>query len=238
MDQATLFALAGVAALIGVLHTLAGPDHYLPFVAMSRAGRWSLARTLTVTLAAGTGHVLGSAALGLAGVATGLAVGRLEWVEQFRGQLAGWLLLGFGLAYLVWGLRRAVRNRPHAHWHAHGDGTVHVHEHRHVGEHTHVHQDRPDVIRLTPWVLFTIFVFGPCEPLIPLLMYPAARGSFWGVALVTVVFGVCTLAAMTAAVAAGHLGLGRLPAPWLGRFGHAAAGLAVAACGAAVILGL
>ncbi|HOD34406.1 MAG TPA: hypothetical protein PLR20_01590 [Syntrophales bacterium] len=29
----------------------------------------------------------------------------------------------------------------------------------------------------TPWVLFTIFVLGPSEPLIPVLMFPAARNA-------------------------------------------------------------
>jgi len=28
------------------------------------------------------------------------------------------------------------------------------------------------------WALFLIFVFGPCEPLIPLIMYPAAKLNF------------------------------------------------------------
>ena len=38
--------LAATAAMIGVVHTLTGPDHYVPFVAMSRVGGWSLLRTL------------------------------------------------------------------------------------------------------------------------------------------------------------------------------------------------
>jgi hypothetical protein len=91
---------------------------------------------------------------------------------------------------------------------------------------------------MTPWVLFTIFVFGPCEPLIPILMFPAAKLSLWGIALVTLVFGVCTLATMTALVVAGCLGLSRLALAGWGRYSHALAGLAIAACGAAIRLGL
>ena len=34
------------AASIGFIHTLLGPDHYLPFVAMSAARGWSSRRTL------------------------------------------------------------------------------------------------------------------------------------------------------------------------------------------------
>ncbi len=34
--ETNLSLLAGTALTIGTLHTLAGPDHYLPFVAMSK----------------------------------------------------------------------------------------------------------------------------------------------------------------------------------------------------------
>lgn len=245
-----LIILAGTAASIAIVHTLIGPDHYVPFLAMSRARRWSFRRTLAITVASGLGHVAGSVVLGLVGILLGLAVGGLEAVEGSRGELAAWLLIGFGLAYLVWGLHRALRRRPHAHWHAHGDGTVHRHRHRHVEEHVHVHDaaarpgpdrradaSRGGRKRLTPWILFTIFVFGPCEPLIPLLMYPAAERSWWGVGLVTAVFGVCTVLTMAGAVAVGYYGLSRVSFGRLERFGHALAGLAVVACGAAIRLG-
>ena len=224
--------LYGTAATIGVIHTLLGPDHYLPFVAMSRAGRWSLARTVTVTLLCGMGHVLGSVLVGLVGIALGAAVFSLESIEAARGQIAGWLLIGFGLAYTAWGLRRAYRDQPHAHVHVHADGTVHAHEHVHDTEHAHVHHAHahhansprnveyriangewrsagalnPEEPRyacefapapprgmnsvggsLTPWVLFTIFIFGPCEPLIPILMYPAVTQGVWAVLAVSAI---------------------------------------------------
>ena len=37
------------AASIGFVHTLLGPDHYLPFVAMGQPARWSTRRTLWIT---------------------------------------------------------------------------------------------------------------------------------------------------------------------------------------------
>ncbi len=57
--------LCGTAASIGLLHTLLGPDHYLPFIVMSRARRWTMTRTALITLACGIGHVLSSVLLGL-----------------------------------------------------------------------------------------------------------------------------------------------------------------------------
>lgn len=230
--SSSLVLLAMTAVWIGILHTILGPDHYLPFVFMARAGRWSRAKTLGVTLACGLGHVLSSVVLGAVGIALGLTVGRLEAVESWRGQLTAWALIAFGLVYFTWGLRRALRRRPHAHVHAHADGTVHRHVHVHEEEHLHVHAT--PLVRLTPWVLFTLFVFGPCEPLIPLLLYAAVQQSLTGVVLVTLVFGVATLSTMVAAVLVCLAGVERLPLAGIERYTHALAGAALALCGLAL----
>ncbi len=232
-----LLALTLTAASIGLLHTLLGPDHYLPFIVMSRARRWSVPKTMLVTVLCGIGHVIGSVVLGLIGVALGLAASRLEIIESFRGSLAAWALIAFGLAYMAWGLRRACRNRPHAHGHVHGDGDEHEHNHTHHGEHTHVHGEERRR-SMTPWVLFTIFVFGPCEPLIPILMYPAAAQSFSGLCLVTCTFAAVTIATMLGVVLVLSFGAGRLPLGRLERWGHAMAGAMVLACGIAIKFGL
>jgi nickel/cobalt exporter len=228
-------SLLGTAAAIGAVHTLLGPDHYIPFVALARAGGWSRARTLALTLICWLGHVLGSVVLGLVGIGLGLAVSQLEAIETRRGELAAWLLIGFGLAYAGWGVWRALRHRPHSHLHVHaapgGGAIVHDHPHAHTGEHVHPHGNPA---RLTPWVLFTIFIFGPCEPLIPLLMVPAAQGNWGGVAAVTLVFGATTLATMAAIVMLALAGVARLSLGTLERYTHALAGAALAACGFAI----
>jgi hypothetical protein len=87
-------------------------------------------------------------------------------------------------------------------------------------------------------VLFTIFVFGPCEPLIPILMYPAASESAIGVLVVATAFGAVTIATMLAVVLLLTFGLERLPGRRLERYGHALAGLAILLCGVAIRLGL
>src|SRR3989304_3761543 len=106
-----LALLAATAAGIGFLHALLGPDHYLPFVLMGRAGRWSRGKTLAVTFVCGLGHVGTALALAGLGVALGLASARLAAIESFRGQLAVWALIGFGLVYFAWGLRRGGGGR-------------------------------------------------------------------------------------------------------------------------------
>lgn len=243
-DELTL--LCGTAASVGALHTLLGPDHYLPFIAMSRAGRWSLCKTTLITLLCGLGHVLSSIALGVIGIFFGVAVFRLEDIERTRGEVAGWLLLAFGLIYFIWGVRRAIRNRSHAHLHTHVDGTAHDHEHRHAREHVHVHNAQHGTANgisqparsMTPWILFVIFIFGPCEPLIPLLMYPAAKGHVWDVILVSTIFAVTTLTTMTAAVLLAYFAIGARTFRRMERYSHALAGFVVFLCGAAIMTGL
>ncbi len=229
--------LLATAASLGLIHALAGPDHYLPFIALGKANGWPLVRTVRVTLLCGLGHVLASLLVGGLGIALGWSLGGIEVLQAVRGDLAAWLLVGLGLAYTAWGIRRAARDRPHRHWHAHADGVVHAHTHTHRGAHAHPH-GAGAAGRVTPWVLFVALVLGPCETLIPLLMVPAARGSWSGVGLVAAVFGVATLAAMVAAVVAGSLGLARFDFQPAVRHAHALAGLTVTACGVAIWLGL
>jgi len=89
---------------------------------------------------------------------------------------------------------------------------------------------------MTPWVLFVIFLLGPCEALIPLLMYPAARESTLGVLIVTGVFGVVTVLTMAMAVAVALLGLKTVKLSRLEPYGHALAGSTILACGLGIVL--
>jgi ABC-type nickel/cobalt efflux system permease component RcnA len=239
--NAELLLLIGSAASIAFIHTLMGPDHYLPFVAMAKARSWSLGKTLRITLWCGLGHLIGSIALGLIGIFLGGQLATLEWVEAIRGETAAWLLIGFGLAYMAWGLRQAWRKRRHDHGHWHGK-QWHQHVHQHQREHAHVHDaatvqpaaksvESTPQKSLTPWIIFIIFVLGPCEPLIPLLMYPAATHSVTGVIAVTTVFGTVTVLTMLIAVWVSSVGISQLRFNKLQRFDHALAGFAIFACG-------
>ena len=113
-----ILVLAGTAAAMGLIHTVIGPDHYIPFIAMSRARRWSMAKTLVISFFAGLGHILSSVILGFVGLAFGIAVAKLENAESVRGRAAAWLLIAFGFVYFIWGLHRAIKNKPHTHAHA------------------------------------------------------------------------------------------------------------------------
>ena len=235
-----LMALAGSAAFIGFMHTIFGPDHYLPFVMMSWARRWSGLKTAAVTFLCGLGHIGSSVLLGLVGVAVGVAIKKLEIVESYRGNLAAWAMLAFGLVYMIWGIRRAYRGRRHKHAHSHGSRNMreHEHEHDHSLEHSHVH-DGQVKRSITPWALFVVFVLGPCEPLIPLLTYPAAKDSGFGLALVTIIFGAVTVATMLTVVMIARLGVNLVPLGRVQRYTHALAGGTIASCALGIlVLGL
>ena len=235
--------LTATAATIGFVHTLIGPDHYLPFIVMSKARKWNTFKTIWITASCGLGHVISSVVLGAIGVAFGIGLRKLELVESIRGDWAAWAFLIFGVGYLAWGLRRAYLNKPHKHIHVH-NGEVHIHEHNH--EHTmdkseeipHQHQHKEKTTNLTPWILFLIFVLGPCEPLIPILMYPAARASVGGLILVTSVFAIATIGTMLAIVLAVNFGIQFIKVGKLERYSHAIAGATIALSGGLILLGL
>lgn len=232
-----IILLAVTAASIGFLHTLFGPDHYLPFIMMSKARNWSVLKTLMITLFCGIGHVGSSVIIGIIGIIFGLAVARIEIFEGVRGSLAAWALIAFGLVYMVWGIRQAIRQKTHSHLHFHADGSRHEHEHQHQEEHLHVHNGGKK--NITPWVLFTIFVLGPCEPLIPILMYPAARQSIPGLIMITLVFAIVTIATMLGMVLIFAFGLKRIPFRGLEKYTHALAGGMIMGSGLAIqFLGL
>ena len=191
----------------------------------------------------GLGHIAGSIILGILGVVLGLAGGMIDSIESIRGDIASWLLIGFGIAYTAWGLRIGLRAREHSHdeGHSHGD-SVHSHSHHHLGSHSHVHGDTKQT---TPWVLFLIFVLGPCEPLVPILMYPAAKSSWVAVLAVAGIFGLTTIATMMVMVSLLYFSASAakkaLPKPvsFLEDYAHAIAGVVIALSGMAIkFLGL
>lgn len=205
------------AASVGFLHTILGPDHYLPFIMIGKAREWTLKKTLVLTFLCGVGHVLSSVVIGLVGIAIGAQLQKLEWLEGFRGNLAAWAFIAFGLVYAVWGLK-----------HVFGSGRRKMKE-----------DGAASSSKVTPWVLFIIFVLGPCEVLIPVLMYPAANESVGALLTVTGVFGVATLATMMGAVFLASYGLSFISIKPLEKYTHTIAGMVIFLSGMAMqVLGL
>lgn len=213
--------LATSAALLGFIHTVLGPDHYLPFIAMSKARNWTVSKTMIITFLCGIGHVLSSIILGFSGILLGIGVSKLEFFESFRENIAAWLLIAFGLAYMIYGIRAGIKNKRHTHWHNHEDGP-HIHDHNHHSTHIHVHDQKKK--NITPWILFTIFIFGPCEVLIPVLMYPAANLNITAAIIISIIFAIITIATMLTIVTVSIYGLKKLNFGPLEKWTHALAG--------------
>ncbi|HEY6912231.1 MAG TPA: hypothetical protein VI356_22820 [Myxococcales bacterium] len=213
------WALALAAASVGALHSVA-PDHWVPFAALARAQRWPAWKTARITLACGLGHVTVSAALGVLALVLGL--GALRVLGERLESVAGLLLMGFGLAYAVWGLRKATRERMHLHQHAHG--------------HSHSHSRAlSEPSRLTAWTLFVLFSLDPCVAVMPILFAAAPLGTGRAAAVV-LIYEAATLAAMLPLVLLSRAGATRLKWEWLEQYGDGAAGGIIAAVGLAVTL--
>ncbi len=232
------------AASIGIIHTLTGPDHYLPFIVMSKAKNWSMVKTLWITFLCGIGHVGSSIAIGAIGIALGLGVNKLEYFESFRGNLAAWAFIFFGFVYFLWGFWKVAKGKPHKHIHLNKQGKICVHDHDHkhqlkdVTINNHPHEQKKTT-SLTPWVLFSIFVLGPCEPLIPMLMYPAAKTNIGWVILVAAIFSIGTISTMMVVVALTMRGINFLPMKVFEKYMHAVAGATICLSGCAIVfLGL
>jgi nickel/cobalt transporter (NicO) family protein len=130
MDNAIVL-LSITAISLGFLHTVLGPDHYLPFIVLSQAKGWSVRKTMIITFLCGLGHVLSSVVLGLVGIGVGISVNKLVSVESFRGNIAGWLFIAFGLVYMVISIRNLIKKHRHSHGHYHFGGQKHEHDHDH-----------------------------------------------------------------------------------------------------------
>lgn len=226
------------AMSVAFIHTLSGPDHYLPFIMISKARNWSIAKTSWFTVLCGLGHVGSSIVLGFIGIAFGIALHKLELFESVRGSLIAWLFTAFGLVYLVWAIYRVLRGKKHTHIHYHKNEAMHVHEHNHHSEHMHIHEEKTKA-SITPWILFTIFVFGPCEPLIPIVMFPAAKHNWLELVVVTSVFSIITILTMLTVVIIASFGIKLFPMKMMEKYSHVMAGGTILMCGLGMVfLGL
>jgi hypothetical protein len=208
MSESLTIVLALSAVSIGSLHTLA-PDHWVPFAALARAQGWSRARTAAITALCGFGHVTVSALLGVLALFFGVETLRLVGARMEA--VAGLLLIGFGLVYAVYGLRRAAGTHIHGHHHVHFD---------------HVHKPR----QLTPWALFLLFSADPCVAVIPILFAAAPLGARGAVAVVGA-YEIATIGTMVALVLPAAAAAKRVTGHWVEHYGDAAAGAVIASVG-------
>lgn len=105
LQQPVLISLLGGGFVAAFLHA-AMPTHWLPFVLVGRAQRWSLMRVMTVAVTAGLAHIASTALVGSLIVAAGLALN--AWIGGLLPHLSAALLFIFGAFYLA----RASLQKP------------------------------------------------------------------------------------------------------------------------------
>jgi hypothetical protein len=195
---------------IAFLHALA-PDHWMPFTAIGKAQKWSKPRLLWVTFISGLGHVGISIIFSIIGIALGFSLSKLKNIEGYRGEIALWLLIGFGVAYALWGIKKGRQEKD-----------------RQISE------EKLKYRTVAVWTMFAIIILGPCEPLVPLVFLGYNYG--WpGVITVSIVFSVVTLIMMLAQSFLAFSGIQLIKNDIAERYSHAFAGLVIALTGAFVM---
>lgn len=218
-ENATLSAIWVAALLTAVLHTIMGPDHYLPFVAIGKSRHFSLKKTLFWTFVCGIGHIASALLIALVFIyfSHWLSAEEFSWIEDNRGNIAAYALIGLGAAYLLWAIRHRLQHKSNS---------------------SHHHLPLPDEKKsISVWILFIIFVLGPCEALLPILTASSVLGTS-AVISNTIIFSVATIATMMLAVTCCLLGINALRFNRLENYAHEIAGGTIMACGIAIICGL
>jgi hypothetical protein len=211
------FLLAG-AAFAGTAHTIIGPDHYLPIVAMARSRQWSFKKTMGATLILGLGHTMSAILIAVLAIQFGLKATGLIGIESARGQMAGWILLISGLLYMLWTFRKSARR---------------------IEKKEKLTQPNQTSKGLLFWTLLVVFVIGPCEPLIPILFLSSANITAGHIAILAGTFTLTTLLTMGLAVGILHVGIDKIKINLTPKIAHALVGATISFCGVAILfLGL
>ncbi len=224
MITATFISLSLTAITIAFFHTASGPDHYLPFVVLSRSRGWSPLKTIMLTIVCGMGHVLSSVLLGIIGVFVGWQMSEIEIFQDIRGNMSSWALLILGLVYLIYGIVKASKVRSHKHFDLVQDD-VYVYEHKH--NQAYVPNRR---VKVTPLVLFAIFVMGPSEPIIPLLFFSGTHRSLNEIIWLIALFTLTTIITMVGMVLLGNYSYGKIGSNHIDRYSHAIGGFVISLC--------
>ncbi len=96
---------------ISLLHA-AIPNHWLPIVAIGRRSQWTAAKTVRITVLAGSAHALSTILIGVGLSLLGWQMA--DWVEIFSNIVGPLILIGLGLVF-IW------RHYFHQHFHLHAE---------------------------------------------------------------------------------------------------------------------
>ena len=196
---------------IAFFHALA-PDHWMPFAAIGKAQNWSKMRLAWITFLSGLGHVGISIIFSIIGILLGFSLSKLKSIEGHRGELVLWLLIGFGVAYMLWGIKKAKEKK-----------------------HVHLEEEKLKAKTVAVWTMFAVIVLGPCEPLVP-LMFLGYNYGWPGVITVGIIFSIVTIIMMLTQSLLAFMGIQLIRGDIVERYAHALAGLVIALTGIFVMV--
>lgn len=209
LQQPILLSVLGAGLATAFLHA-ALPTHWLPFVLVGRAQRWSLAQVMSAVVTAGLAHIVTTAVVGSLIVVAGLALDR--WIAGVLPWVSAALLFAFGAFYLV----RALIKRPVLA----GGPPMEFAE--------------PTVSHRAAFIgLVATLAISPGEVLLPFYLSQATQG-FAVLAALTVVFAIGTVAGMAAFTALARAGYSILRLERWARYEGAALGLSLILIGVLV----
>ncbi len=230
--HSTTYVLLLTAVSTAAFHTLI-PDHWLPFVLIGRARRWSLARTAAVSGVSALVHTMLSVALALAALGVGIESARV--LGHRLEEASAVLLISFGLVYALWAWRKGGHFHPGGSLlHRRGEtGACAGAEGDGASEHLHYHADT-EMIRggSTRGELFVALIVGlnPCVLVMPILLAAADRGP-GAIGAVSAAYCVTTIALMVGFSLAGVAGTRGIRIPGIARHMEAASGILIALVG-------
>lgn len=196
MNDTALATVAATGFAVAFLHAVI-PTHWLPFVLVGRARRWSHGRTLAVALAAGMGHVLLTTLLGL-----GIAWFGFQ-LDETLGHLFPWIAGGLLLAFAgYYGIKQVrgegiCHHNPPGSRHAPSEACGHEHGRTHWDE--EMAGSRLVAPGTGDWTaiggLFVMLTFSPCEGFLP-VYWSGVQFGWRGFIVLSVILAVATLAGM------------------------------------------
>jgi nickel/cobalt exporter len=236
MNSTVLATVALTGFTVAFFHA-AIPTHWLPFVLVARARRWTRAKTLAVTIFAGVGHILLTTLLGLA----------IAWfgfqLDQKLGRAfplaAGGLLIAIGFFYFFQQWRGGGIRHHHLLGGKHRPSKECGHEHGH----SHWDDELKDSALLSPQEgdraaisgLFVLLTLSPCEGFLPIYLSGVQFG--WrGFFVLSAILAVATLLGMVLFTWLTLIGLEKLEVKNFERYEAALLGALFSILGTIVIL--
>ncbi|GAA0650751.1 hypothetical protein [Brevundimonas lenta] len=211
LAQPLLLSLLGTGFVTAFLHA-ALPTHWLPFVLVGRAQRWSLPRVLGAVTAAGLAHIVTTAAVGGLIVMAGLALD--QWISGLLPHLSAVLLFLFGAFYLA----RATLRGPQ------------------LAGGPQIELPEPAVSHAAAfWGLVAMMAISPGEVLLPIYLSQAAEGAMV-LGVLTLAFAAGTIAGMAVFTLLARAGWSVLRLERWARYEGAVLGIALICIGLLVVM--